>query len=183
MLAFRNGHSAEELDRLSAHITARVLELPEIGNARVVCTYMHIRSEARTTAIVERLLANQKRVIIPITNTADKTLTFSELKEPNNALQQGTFGIPEPKPEHLHPVPLQDADVILVPGVAWDIRGYRIGYGAGYYDRTINALGKTIQMIGLSYEFQIIDTIPNSRYDQRVNKLTTEKRTIEVNMS
>jgi 5-formyltetrahydrofolate cyclo-ligase len=73
---------------------------------------------------------------------------------------------------------LEEAQVVLVPGTAWDQRGYRIGYGGGFYDRTINSLHGYLLKVGLSYEFQIVNRIPTTAYDRSVDKIVTENRTI-----
>lgn len=117
-----------------------------------------------------------------MTNQASRRLTFSEIRGLDKELEIGAFGIREPKPEFLHPVRLEEAQVVLVPGIAWDYRGYRIGYGGGYYDRTINSLHTSVFMIGLAYEFQIVKQIPTGRYDRRVDKLVTEKRVINTRL-
>ena len=77
---------------------------------------------------------------------------------------------------------MEQVDVILVPGVAWDRRGYRIGYGAGYYDRSINSLVTSVFKIGLAYEFQLVVRIPTSRYDRRVDEIVTELRVIDTGL-
>jgi len=181
MLALRNSKPTEELDRLSAQINSRLCELPEINDANVVSTYMHIGSEVRTATILDWLLSKGKRVIVPATDTVNRRLIFCEIKSPEKELVKQTYGILEPKPEFRKPLPLEQADVILVPGVAWDLRGYRIGYGAGYYDRSINSIRKFLPKIGLCYEFQIVKRIPNGRFDRKVNKLVTERRTVNTN--
>lgn len=181
MLTLRNSKPPEELDALSAQITARLLELQEVKSARVVSAYLHIGSEVRTFAIFHWLLSGGKKVIVPITDRDSRRLVFSEIKFPERELVKGTFGILEPRPEFRRSIPLEQADIILVPGVAWDLRGYRIGYGAGYYDRSINSLQEYLPKIGLSYEFQIVERIPNGRFDSRVDKLVTERRVVNTN--
>jgi 5-formyltetrahydrofolate cyclo-ligase len=140
--------------------------------------YLHMGSEVRTTAILSWCLARGKRVIVPVTDKVNRRLVFSELCDPERELEPGTFGIPEPKPEFLRPVRLEEAQIVLVPGVAWDLHGYRIGYGGGYYDRSINSVRSHLLTVGLAYEFQIVREIPTSRYDSSVHKMVTEDRTI-----
>lgn len=178
MLALRNSVPGEELDSLSSQIARRVLELPEVEKARTISTYLHIGSEVRTRAIVDWCLARGKRVVVPVTNKSSRRLIFSELHYPDRELELGTFGIPEPKHEFLRPVPLDEAEVVLIPGIAWDLRGYRIGYGGGFYDRSINALRTPLKKVGLVYEFQIIRKIPVTRYDRPVDIMVTEHRVI-----
>lgn len=178
MLALRNSKATAELDSLSSRIALRLYALPEIKGAKTISTYIHTGSEVQTMGIVKWSLAEGKRVIVPVTDKTNKRLTFSDLRAPESELVPGTFGIPEPKPEFLRPVSLEEAEVVLVPGVAWDQRGYRIGYGGGFYDRAINSLYRNPMKIGLSYEFQIVSRIPTTAYDRPVEKVVTENRII-----
>jgi 5-formyltetrahydrofolate cyclo-ligase len=181
MLALRNSKPASELDQLSSKITARLIELPKVKEARTISTYLDIGSEVRTRGLVGWALGNGKKLIVPVVDQANHRLIFSEINAPEE-LERGAYGIPEPKRESRRPVALEQADVILVPGVAWDQRGFRIGYGAGYYDRSINALRTHIATIGLAYDFQFISNIPRSRYDQRVDRIVTESRIIDTTL-
>ena len=180
MLALRNSKPLSELDSKSLEINARLLELPEVRNSHTISAYLHTGSEVRTKAVVDWALSNGKRLIVPISDRANKFLVFSEIKSPELELKKGSYGILEPKEEFRRPVPLEEADLILVPGVAWDKSGYRVGYGAGYYDRSVNALRKPVLMIGLAYEFQVVPRAPRSRYDRRVDKIATERRIIDT---
>jgi 5-formyltetrahydrofolate cyclo-ligase len=181
MLALRNSKPASELDQLSSEITARLLELPTVKEARTISTYLDIGSEVRTRGFVEWALGNGKRIIVPVVERGSKRLIFSEFKAPDE-LERGAHGIPEPKREFRRPVALEQADVILIPGVAWDRRGFRIGYGAGYYDRSINALRTHVTSVGLAYEFQFVSSVPRSRYDRRVDRIVTERRIIDTTL-
>ncbi len=180
MLTLRNSMPAAELDYMSAEIAARLLKVPAVTNARTISIYLDTGSEVRTREIVDWALANGKRVIVPITDRVNKKLIFSELMSPNRELEKGAFAILEPKPEFRRRVLLEEADVVLLPGVAWDRRGYRIGYGAGYYDRSINSLQKNMARIGLAYEFQLVPSIPTTRYDRRVEEIVTERQVIRT---
>ena len=179
MLALRNSKPTSELDQLSSKITARLLELAKVKEARTISTYLDIGSEVRTRGLVEWAIENGKRIIVPVVDKANQRLTFSEFKAAEE-LERGAHGIPEPKREFRRPVALEQADVILVPGVAWDQRGFRIGYGAGYYDRSINALRTHVTTVGLAYEFQFVSNVPRSRYDRRVDRIVTESKIIDT---
>jgi 5-formyltetrahydrofolate cyclo-ligase len=179
MLSLRNSHNPSELDELSVEITNNVVRTGWVAEARTICTYLHTGSEVRTEQIVDWALSRGKRVIVPITIKAEKHLLFSELRATAD-LEKGVFGIPEPRPACRRPVPLEEADVVLVPGIAWDTHGYRIGYGGGYYDRSLNSIRKHVNTIGLAFEFQMITDLPRIRYDRHVDKIVTEQRTIDV---
>jgi 5-formyltetrahydrofolate cyclo-ligase len=170
--------SATELDYLSSRISRQVIGLPEVKNAKTISVYLHKGSEVRTDEIVAWCLSSGKRVIIPVTNRENRKLIFSELHNPATELHIGSFGILEPKPEFLRPIPLEEAEVVLVPGIAWDFQGHRVGYGGGYYDRSINSLRKHVLTIGLAYELQLVKQVPASRYDRAANKVVTERRVI-----
>src|SRR5208283_2568745 len=178
MLFFRNSKPAAQLDYLSSRISRRLFDLQEFEHAKTIVIYLHIGSEVRTREILARCIAQAKRVIIPVTNKMNRRLIFSELKVPEKELEVGNFGILEPKTEFLRPVPLEEAEIVLVPGVAWDLRCYRIGYGGGYYDRSINSMHNHVLTVGLGYEFQIVREIPITRYDRPVDKIVTERRVI-----
>ena len=180
MLARRNSMQGAELDYLSSKISQRLFTLREVESANTVSTYISTGSEVRTGEVVAWCLAQGKRVIIPLTDRASKRLIFSEIRVPDKELEPGTFGILEPKPEFLRAVPLEEAQVVLVPGIAWNLQGYRIGYGGGYYDRTINSIQTPLLTIGLAYEFQIISRIPITRYDRPLRKIVTEQRVINT---
>jgi 5-formyltetrahydrofolate cyclo-ligase len=181
-LALRNSKPVSELNYKSSEINARLLELPEVRNSKTISTYLHSGSEVRTGEIGEWARSNGKRLIVPISDRANKVLLFSQVKSPERELETGSYGIPEPKKEFRRLVPLEEADVILIPGVAWDKSGYRIGYGAGYYDRSINAMRTRVLKVGLAYEFQLVPNVPRSRYDRRVDKIATERRIINTEL-
>ena len=179
MLSMRNSHSPAELDRLSADISKKVIGLDCVEKARTISTYLSIGSEVRTDQIVDWAWSQGKRVIVPITFKTQRQLIFSEIRS-REELEIGAFSIPEPKPEYRRLVPIEEADVVLIPGVAWDSKGYRIGYGGGFYDRKLNSVRKPLTTIGLAFEFQILQDLPKTRYDRHVEMVVTELRIIRV---
>ena len=88
-------------------------------------------------------------------------------------LQKGTFGILEPKPEAMNLVAPDELDLVLVPGIAFDKRGYRLGYGGGFYDAFL-AQTKSVK-VGLAFDFQIVDLLPTREEDERVDLIVSEK--------
>jgi len=97
-----------------------------------------------------------------------------------NELEPGAFNILEPKKEFFRPVSPDDIDLVIIPGVAFDKDGDRIGYGMGFYDRFLRSMKKNIPVVALAYEFQIVDDIPVDDTDVTVHKIITEERIIEV---
>lgn len=172
----RRSIGPEELAALSALVEANVLSLKEYKDARVMISYCAKDDEVQTLTVIERALAEGKRVAVIVTDVTSKTLSFSELKSLEE-LAPGPFGIPEPKPGHLRPVTIAQADIILVPLVAWDEKGHRLGYGAGYFDRALAGTRK-IRKVGLALESQRLPHVPESMHDVPLDIIVTEKRVV-----
>jgi 5-formyltetrahydrofolate cyclo-ligase len=164
----------EDLARASALVEANLLSLREYKAAELIISYCAKDDEVQTRSIIENALAQGKRVAVILTDVVSGRLRFSEIAS-FDELAPGPFGILEPKPGRLHPVLLEEADLILVPLVAWDERGQRLGYGQGYFDRAL-AGGKRIKKIGLALESQRLPRVPNSKHDIPLDVVVTEKR-------
>ena len=173
----RRSLDPEQLAAQSSHVAANVLSLKEYAGARLVASYCAKDDEVQTKAIIERALNDGKRVAVIVTDVPSKTLRFSEIESYAEDLAPGTFGILEPKQGRVRPVSLADADVVLVPLLAWDEKGQRLGYGAGYFDRAL-AGAPRITKVGLGLESQRLPDIPTSRYDVPLDIVVTEKRVL-----
>lgn len=144
-----------------------------------VMIYVSFGSEVMTRPIIDDMLNNGKRVFIPVTVPKTKALIVSELKNYDDDLVVGHFGVLEPKEDTLRPVEPNILDLVIVPGVAFDRRGYRIGYGGGYYDRFLPRLPDKATTVSLAFDMQLIDHIPTSQYDIPVEYIITEKQFIK----
>jgi len=167
----------EDLASASALVEANLLSLEEYKAAELIISYCAKDDEVQTKAIIERALNDGKRVAVIVTDVPSKTLRFSEIESYAEDLAPGTFGILEPKQGRVRPVSLADADVVLVPLLAWDEKGQRLGYGAGYFDRAL-AGAPRITKVGLGLESQRLPDIPTSRYDVPLDIVVTEKRVL-----
>ncbi len=157
---------------MSREIEERLFGLPELRSARVVMFFASFRSEVGTETMIRRALRSGKRVILP--KVAGKELALFEIKDFDADVEKGAWGIPEPRP--LVPAMLDEIDLIIMPGAAFDERGNRLGYGAGYYDKLLPAFkGITI---ALAFEAQILSRVPADPHDAPVKKIITEKRVI-----
>jgi 5-formyltetrahydrofolate cyclo-ligase len=167
----------------SADILQKLFELEAVRSAAWIHFYLSYGSEVETTGMIAHALSRGKRVTVPKMEAASKRLVLSELKDPVRELSPGPKGIPEPKPEAFRPVGVDTMDLFVVPGVAFDERGNRLGQGAGYYDRLLAGnLGK-IPIVGLAFELQLAKDIPVGDHDVRVDWVVTEKRVIEIRKS
>lgn len=164
----------------SATIVSKIKSLPSYGQAKTVMLYLDFRGEVETTALVEDTLAAGKRVVVPVCNP-DKTITPTEVRDLQQDLQTGTWGIREPKPDRCQPVDPLEIDLVFVPGVAFDSKGNRLGYGAGYYDRFVLRLRPEVPLVALAFELQILPEIKPDPHDRPMNMVVTEDREIIVN--
>lgn len=175
----RDALTTQEIESKSKQIKENLFHLKEFKRAKVICSYVAIRSEVMTHEIIKEAIDNlNKIIIVPITCYDKKELLLSELRDIDNELETVRFGLLEPKPQYQKLVKLELTDLIIVPGVAFDESGYRIGYGGGYYDWLLNQL-KDKPSIGLSFESEIVPQIPTNDWDIAVNKIVTEQRVID----
>ena len=117
-----------------------------------------------------------KKVVVPISNKEDNTLSLSILESWDD-LVEGSYGILEPKEDCFKEISIDEIDLIIVPGVAFDEDENRLGHGNGYHDRLLEKT-KAIS-IGLAFEFQIVNNIPIGRNDVPVDMIITEDRIIK----
>ncbi len=157
---------------MSERIREKVEHLPEFVSSDIIASYVATNEEVQTEQIIRDSLSQGKRVLVPKVISRNELL-FSEIKEMAD-LETGTFGLLEPKLSLIRRVPLMDAKLILVPVVAWDERGYRVGHGNAYFDSALS--GITSITIGLGFEAQRTDHVPEERHDVPLKMIITEKR-------
>jgi 5-formyltetrahydrofolate cyclo-ligase len=166
---------AESLSR-SRSIQAQALQFPPYLIHRSVAIYSPIQNEVETAEIRDHALATGKRVFYP-RYAAENTLELVEIGSITE-LNIGRFGILEPTGDSRLSRQNQEELVVFVPGVAFDLRGNRLGRGKGWYDRLIKKLGQAT-FVALAYDFQIVDEVPAEEWDQRVHYLITERRIVD----
>jgi 5-formyltetrahydrofolate cyclo-ligase len=171
-----NRRQQPDKERLSQAICERLASLPEYAAARTVMFYVDVRSEVRTRQFLPTALAQGKQVVVPYC-VADELELFrlASLDE----LAVATFGILEPKPD-LRTLPQkrvepEELDLVMVPGVAFDLQGGRTGHGRGYYDRLLGRVRPDAPLIGIAFECQIFPEIPMLPHDIRMDKVITER--------
>lgn len=161
-------------------IQGKMLELSEFHEANTVAFYVakKLENEVPTELAIRESLARSKRVLVPVTDTLKKKLLFSELHDFDKELAVGTFDILEPREEYRRFADVKNIDLIFVPGVAFDRKGNRVGYGSGYYDIFLSSIDKGVVKIGLAYAFQIVERIPATKDDMKVDRIITENEDI-----
>ncbi|MBL7032490.1 MAG: 5-formyltetrahydrofolate cyclo-ligase [Nitrospira sp.] len=158
-------------------IKTRLFNLEEFIDAKSVLMYVSFRTEVDTFGQLKGILCLGKKLIVPFVNSNQKTLILYEIKD-TSELKPGYMGIPEPEVSEDRKVELNDIDLIVVPGTGFDIKGDRIGYGGGYYDRLLSSASKKITTIALAFEEQIVENIPAEPHDMKMNIIVTDERVI-----
>jgi 5-formyltetrahydrofolate cyclo-ligase len=166
MLEKRNGLASGEIARLSKHIQESVISTKEFKSAKVVGAYYAFGSEVKTDLILEKARALSKKIALP--SVEGESLAFYEMSS-GKYLVKGRFGIMEPLPYG----PVDEIDLLIVPGIAFDKNGYRLGYGMGYYDKFLAK--KNVFSIGLGYSLQLLESLPKGKYDKRLDAIATEE--------
>jgi 5-formyltetrahydrofolate cyclo-ligase len=178
-LAARDTLSPEERRQKSRGITERLLALPEFASARSVFAYVSFRSEVETLPLITHCLGRGVTVSVPLTLPLEHRLLAFAITDPGRDLVPGYRGIPEP----LKTLPLVDPaslELVVMPGSVFDLRGGRLGYGGGFYDRFLQTAAPHALRIGLAYDLQVVAAVPLQSHDQPLDYLITETRTIRV---
>lgn len=170
---------SSECESASALIQQAVAALPMFDAAKVVALYHPMDNEVATSGIC--FLARQagKQVVLPA--VSEGCLQFREIDSFQH-LAPGAYGIPEPFAD-APCVDIESIDLVLVPGIAFDREGRRIGYGKGYYDRTFHRCEGQGRLVGLCYDFQLLDRILGEPHDVEMDLILTEKRIIATRNS
>ena len=162
----------------SADILQRLFELEATRAASWVHFYVSYGSEVETTGMIAHALKQGLRVSVPKMDADANRLVLSELKDPVRDLTPNARGIPEPKPETFRAVEIGEMDLIVVPGIAFDEKGNRLGQGGGHYDRLLSGVSGRIPILGLAFESQMAPAVPVEDHDIPVDWIVTEKRVI-----
>jgi len=173
MRTLRNTLTHSEAMEKSRAVFEKFVCMDFYKNAETVMIYLSAKNEVDTLLLAARIIADGKRLVVPVTN-ADNTLTLSYL-ESLDELVEGAYGIPEPKMVCV--CPDSEIDVVVVPGLVFDRRGGRIGYGKGYYDRVFARLDAV--RIAFCYDFQLVENAAVEEHDVPMDYIVTESVVID----
>ena len=177
MLAARRTLTNEERAAHSAAITERLISLESLKQALTVFAYAAMEDEVQTEALIASLLDMGKRVAIPLV-TGKRTME-AVLVPSMDALEYGAYHILTVREEQQKILPPQEIDCVLVPGVAFDMDGMRLGMGGGYYDSFLPKISRAIK-IAVAYSCQIVEAIPRLSHDCGVDWIVTEKGSFRI---
>lgn len=170
----RNQMESAEVAEKSSMIAQRVLKTPEYEEADNILLYADYRHEVMTREIFDDAVLRKKKVFFPKAND-DGTMEFYQIVSVKQ-LEGGYKGIKEPMVDERYRYRFHrnEDTLIIVPGVAFDMKGYRVGYGKGFYDRFLKDK-RQMTAIGLCFSNQIIEEIPHDLHDIRMDKVVTEE--------
>ena len=174
--AHANRKAQENKEPLSEAICEQFIAQEEFAAAQTVMVYIDVRTEVRTRQHLPKLLTGDKRIVVPYCVDGELELFLLEDME---ELSVGMYKILEPK-EGLRGRPekridVKGLDLIMVPGVAFDSRGARMGHGFGYYDKLLEHARPDAPLVALAFECQIFPEIPTQSHDIFMDKIITEK--------
>ncbi|MBN2453218.1 MAG: 5-formyltetrahydrofolate cyclo-ligase [Candidatus Omnitrophica bacterium] len=166
-------YSALEKLEKSAIIKEKLFNEKEFEKATLVMFYVSLKDEVNTVSMIDEAIEMGKRVCVPVILKEEKRLIAGEIKDRERDLEKQHFGIYQPIAGHVKEVPLEDIDLVVVPGIAFDKDNVRLGRGHGYYDRFLCGLPKKTRTIGLAFDFQVLDCLPKDSHDIPVWKTIT----------
>ncbi|MFI1255732.1 5-formyltetrahydrofolate cyclo-ligase [Streptomyces netropsis] len=174
LLAVRAGLTSDDVKVAEEALGRRALELPELARARTVAAYVSVGREPGTRALLEALRARGVRVLLPVL-LPDNDLDWG-LYRGADRLVRASRGLLEPDGERLGPDAVTGADTVLLPGLAVDGRGMRLGRGGGSYDRVLARLeraGATPARVVLLYDDEVVARVPEEPHDHPVHAVVT----------
>ncbi|MDW7728596.1 MAG: 5-formyltetrahydrofolate cyclo-ligase [Bacillota bacterium] len=178
----RDKLTSEEIIDKSNLIAEKLYSLSAYQNAGAVMFFISFGSEVDTRSMVEETIRRGKLALAPKALPKTRELIPSRILNWDEDLAPGAYDIPEPRDDTLRPCKPDLIDLLIVPGVAFDLKCNRLGYGGGYYDRFFPLLKPGTPMVALVYDLQIQPVIPVEEWDQPVDIVITEKRIIKANL-
>lgn len=163
----RDGLSKDEINKYDENIFKRVIESKYYKESKCIFIFVSYKSEINTHEIIKRALKDEKRVCVPKIISLKEGMEAIEIKS-FSQLKPGKKGILEPE-DFSQKIDPKEIDVVFTPGLAFDNKGGRLGYGGGFYDKFFKRLKKDTHKIGLAYSFQRVDFVPMEEWDVRIN--------------
>jgi 5-formyltetrahydrofolate cyclo-ligase len=179
VIAARDALPLAERDAASRRIAESIAALASFGSARAVLLTLPFRSEWDATLLARIAIESGKRVAVPRVDAAARVLALHSIDDVDLHAAPGFRGIPEPHASQPSVAP-ESIEWALVPGVAFDVEGRRLGYGGGYYDRLLSLLAPGAPRVAGAFELQIVAAVPAAPHDLAMDFIVTETRTIDA---
>jgi 5-formyltetrahydrofolate cyclo-ligase len=170
--------SDAQREAAASGITTQLDALVEAHGARSISCFLSTRTEPETRGFVRSAVARGIRVLLPITR-ADGLLDWA-VADDTEEISEGLYGLPEPTGEVLGPIAVNDVDLMIIPAAAIDRTGTRLGWGRGYFDKTIGSMEKCPPVYAVIYDSEVLDSLPREVHDQPVDGIVTPTQTIAL---
>ncbi len=175
ILEQRGALAMHEIEAKSSAILQKVLKTPEYMEADNILLYADYNHEVMTRGIFEDAVLHKKRVYFPKSDRLTNTMGFYQTMSVKQ-LEKGFMGIPEPKenPQLCYHFNTNEDTLVIVPGIAFDMAGFRLGYGKGFYDKFLSNK-RQLSTMALAFACQIVEELPSEPHDIKMDKIVTEE--------
>lgn len=174
----RDDMSLDDVLNLSRAIEDRLFACKDFLACRNILFFLSFDNEVRTDEMIVRCLEDGRRVYVPRLIKRERRLEVCEITDMNQEFELGSFDIREPSRQSSKVVSPTIIDAVIAPGLAFDRSGGRIGFGGGYFDWLFKQLPEDALRFGVAYEFQVMASIPQDSWDEKVQKIFTDNDTI-----
>lgn len=178
ILALRDAMPAASRSDASRVIIEKICALPGYQSAQTVLAYSGFGSEIETQTLIERIITDGKIAVLPRVDRAMQSLILHSVKGVGE-LVVSKWGIREP-PADAPVIGASGIEFILMPGVAFDRSGNRLGYGRGYYDKLLTSVDPALARVAAAFSCQIVVQVPVAPHDQKIDTVITENETIHI---
>ena len=167
-----------EKNEKSLAISKRLFGMDEFKKSKVVFCFLSTFFEVQTEKIIRESLRLGKQVLVPLLDPEGENLQASRIPSMDIDFVVGEYGVRQPAPKFRDIVPFSNIDFVVVPGLAFDNLGNRIGYGGGFYDKFFKKITRDVDRVAVSYDFQLFNLVPRSDLDEPVHFLITETKAL-----
>ena len=167
-----------EKDEKNLAIAQRLFCMDEFKKSKTVFCFLSTSFEVQTERIIRESLRLGKQVLVPLLDPGGENLQASRIPSMDIDFVIGEYGVRQPAPKFRDIVPFSNIDFVVVPGLAFDNFGNRIGYGGGFYDKFFKKITRDVSRVAVSYDFQLFNVVPHSDLDEPVHFLITETKAL-----
>ena len=156
-------------------ILRKFFAIKAVKLAKTILFYVAFDGEVETIDMIKRACAKGKKVAVPAILKDKKMIIPTLIRNCEEDLELGPYGIKHPKSNRTARINVDELDLVVVPGIAFDKKGHRLGRGAGYYDRFLARLPKDVPTVGLAFDFQMVNVLPHQDHDIPVSRVISNK--------
>jgi 5-formyltetrahydrofolate cyclo-ligase len=178
LLSARSGLGAPARADANARICERLRTVPEVARARALIGYASFGSEVSIDPVLAEAIERGAGVLLPWVDGED--VGIARIRDLSADLAPGWRGVREPRVSGRRPARPDRVEAAIVPGVGFDRRGHRLGYGGGHFDRLLARLAPGTPVVGVAFDVQVLDAVPAERHDVPVDVLVTETMTLRT---